>query len=103
VTGFIALSGIAVLNGLVMLTYIKQLMAEGQSRNHAIREGALIRLRPVVMTAGGVAGLRAHGGCDRHGSRTPETDRDRGNRRPYQRHAAHAVRVAGALCAFRAR
>jgi heavy metal efflux system protein len=49
--GFIALSGVAVLNGLVMLTYIKQLMAEGRSRNDAIREGALTRLRPVVMTA----------------------------------------------------
>ena len=34
-----------------MLTYIKQLMAEGRSRNDAIREGALTRLRPVVMTA----------------------------------------------------
>jgi len=49
--GFIALSGVAVLNGLVMLTYIKQLMDEGRSRNDAIREGALTRLRPVVMTA----------------------------------------------------
>ena len=49
--GFIALSGVAVLNGLVMLTYIKQLMAEGRSRNDAIREGALTRLRPVIMTA----------------------------------------------------
>jgi cobalt-zinc-cadmium resistance protein CzcA len=49
--GFIALSGIAVLNGLVMLTYIKQLMAEGRSRIDAIREGALTRLRPVAMTA----------------------------------------------------
>ena len=49
--GFIALSGVAVLNGLVMLTFIKQLMAEGRSRNDAIREGALTRLRPVVMTA----------------------------------------------------
>ena len=49
--GFIALSGIAVLNGLVMLTFIKQLMAKGRSQNDAIREGALTRLRPVVMTA----------------------------------------------------
>jgi hypothetical protein len=49
--GFIALSGIAVLNGLVMLIFIKQLMAEGRSQNDAIREGALTRLRPVVMTA----------------------------------------------------
>ena len=49
--GFIALSGVAVLNGLVMLTYIKQLMAQGHARLAAIREGALTRLRPVVMTA----------------------------------------------------
>src|SRR6266403_1334208 len=49
--GFIALSGIAVLNGLVMLTYIKQLMAQGREKLDAIYEGALTRLRPVVMTA----------------------------------------------------
>jgi cobalt-zinc-cadmium resistance protein CzcA len=49
--GFIALSGIAVLNGLVMLTFIKQLMAQGREKLDAIHEGALIRLRPVVMTA----------------------------------------------------
>jgi cobalt-zinc-cadmium resistance protein CzcA len=49
--GFIALSGIAVLNGLVMLTYIKQLMAQGQEKLDAIYEGALTRLRPVAMTA----------------------------------------------------
>jgi len=49
--GFIALSGIAVLNGLVMLTSIKQLMAAGRLRTDAIREGALMRLRPVAMTA----------------------------------------------------
>jgi cobalt-zinc-cadmium resistance protein CzcA len=49
--GFIALSGIAVLNGLVMLTFIKQLMAQGRDRLEAIHEGALTRLRPVAMTA----------------------------------------------------
>jgi heavy metal efflux system protein len=49
--GFIALSGIAVLNGLVMLTFIKQLMAQGREKVDAIYEGALTRLRPVVMTA----------------------------------------------------
>jgi cobalt-zinc-cadmium resistance protein CzcA len=49
--GFIALSGIAVLNGLVMLTFIKQLMADGRERRTAIYEGALTRLRPVAMTA----------------------------------------------------
>ncbi|MGH1573613.1 efflux RND transporter permease subunit [Methylobacterium sp. P31] len=49
--GFIALSGVAVLNGLVMLTLIKQLVAEGQAMRAAIRAGALTRLRPVAMTA----------------------------------------------------
>jgi cobalt-zinc-cadmium resistance protein CzcA len=49
--GFIALSGIAVLNGLVMLTFIKQLMAQGRDKLSAIYEGALTRLRPVAMTA----------------------------------------------------
>lgn len=49
--GFIALSGVAVLNGLVMLTFIKQLIAEGRSKRDAIYEGALTRLRPVAVTA----------------------------------------------------
>lgn len=49
--GFIALSGIAVLNGLVMLTYINQLIARGINLHEAITEGALTRLRPVLMTA----------------------------------------------------
>jgi cobalt-zinc-cadmium resistance protein CzcA len=49
--GFIALSGVAVLNGVVMLTFIRQLMDEGQPLDDAIREGALARLRPVLMTA----------------------------------------------------
>ncbi len=49
--GFIALSGIAVLNGLVMVTSIQGLMARGMDRAKAAREGAMMRLRPVVMTA----------------------------------------------------
>jgi cobalt-zinc-cadmium resistance protein CzcA len=49
--GFIALSGIAVLNGLVMVTYIQDLMRQGAERTQAAREGALARLRPVAMTA----------------------------------------------------
>lgn len=49
--GFIALSGVAVLNGLVMLTFIKQLMEEGRPKREAILEGAMTRLRPVAMTA----------------------------------------------------
>jgi cobalt-zinc-cadmium resistance protein CzcA len=49
--GFIALSGVAVLNGIVLLTFIKQLQAEGRPLNDAVREGAQARLRPVLMTA----------------------------------------------------
>jgi len=49
--GFIALSGIAVLNGLVMLTSVQDLVRAGRDRATAAREGALARLRPVAMTA----------------------------------------------------
>ena len=49
--GFIALSGVAVLNGLVMISYIRSLREEGVGLDAAIREGALTRLRPVLMTA----------------------------------------------------
>ena len=49
--GFIALSGVAVLNGLVMLTYFNQLREEGRSVGDAVLEGSLARLRPVMMTA----------------------------------------------------
>ncbi|WP_409562225.1 efflux RND transporter permease subunit [Hyphomicrobium sp. MC8b] len=49
--GFIALSGVAVLNGLVMMTSINQLVDEGIERANAIYAGAVTRLRPVVMTA----------------------------------------------------
>jgi len=49
--GFIALSGVAVLNGVVMVSFIRNLIAEGQPLDEAIREGALTRLRPVLMTA----------------------------------------------------
>ncbi len=49
--GFIALSGVAVLNGLVMIAYIRSLREEGMALDSAIRQGALTRLRPVLMTA----------------------------------------------------
>lgn len=49
--GFIALSGIAVLNGLVMVTFIRDLRMSGKPLGEAIVEGALTRLRPVLMTA----------------------------------------------------
>ena len=49
--GFIALFGVAVLNGVVLVTYINQLRTGGYPLVDAIREGATIRLRPVLMTA----------------------------------------------------
>ncbi|MBN2866632.1 MAG: efflux RND transporter permease subunit [Thiotrichales bacterium] len=49
--GFIALLGIAVLNGLVMLTYFNQLLAKGMEMSQVVVEGALRRFRPVLMTA----------------------------------------------------
>ena len=49
--GFIALSGVAVLNGLVMVSFIRSLRENGVALDEAIREGARTRLRPVLMTA----------------------------------------------------
>jgi heavy metal efflux system protein len=49
--GFIALSGVAVLNGLVMVSFIDQLWVEGKEFKQAIMEGCLMRLRPILMTA----------------------------------------------------
>ena len=49
--GFIALFGVAVLNGVVLVSYINQLRAEGLSVAEAVRRGTLLRLRPVLMTA----------------------------------------------------
>lgn len=49
--GFIALSGVAVLNGLVMIAFIRSLRDEGMPLDDAVQQGALTRLRPVLMTA----------------------------------------------------
>ncbi|WP_323120080.1 efflux RND transporter permease subunit [Burkholderia alba] len=49
--GFIALSGVAVLNGLVMISFIRNLREEGRPLAEAVQEGAITRLRPVLMTA----------------------------------------------------
>jgi len=48
---FIALSGVAVLNGVVMLSFIRDLRKQGKALELAIIEGAMVRLRPVLMTA----------------------------------------------------
>ena len=79
---------------------ITQLMRKGCRR--AMRSAR--RVDPLAPRsddrARGIAGIRAHGDCDGHGRRSAKADRDRGDRRAYQRHAAHAVRVAGALTRF---
>ena len=49
--GFIALFGVAVLDGIVMVSYINKLRDEGKSLDQAVREGAEARLRPILMTA----------------------------------------------------
>ncbi|STX81633.1 cobalt/zinc/cadmium efflux RND transporter, permease HelA [Legionella busanensis] len=49
--GFIALSGVAVLNGVVMVSFIRSLIEEGKALHNAIVQGALTRLRPILMTA----------------------------------------------------
>lgn len=49
--GFIALSGVAVLNGLVIISFIQRLRTDGMPVSQAVREGAMKRLRPVLMTA----------------------------------------------------
>jgi heavy metal efflux system protein len=49
--GMIAVFGVAILNGLVLITYVNQLRSRGRTAGQAIREGAAIRLRPVLATA----------------------------------------------------
>ncbi|WCJ59893.1 CusA/CzcA family heavy metal efflux RND transporter [Fontisphaera persica] len=49
--GFVALSGVAILNGLVLVTFIRQQWEQGMTPAQAVREGCLARLRPVLMTA----------------------------------------------------
>jgi len=49
--GFIALFGVAVLNGVVLVSYMNQLRSAGRAIGDAVREGAEVRLRPVLMTA----------------------------------------------------
>ena len=53
--GFIALTGIAVLNGIVLISYFNRLRNEGRTVLEAVVEGAITRLRPVLMTALGAS------------------------------------------------
>jgi cobalt-zinc-cadmium resistance protein CzcA len=101
--GFIALSGVAVLNGLVMLSFIKALIGDGMPKDEAIRHGALTRLRPVVMTAlvaslGFVPMALATGT-----GRSSEATCHRGDRRADQRDVADAAGSAGSVFILRTR
>ena len=49
--GFVAVFGVSMLSGLVMVSTIRQLMGQGRTREQAIEEGALLRVRPILMTA----------------------------------------------------
>lgn len=97
--GFIALSGVAVLNGLVMLSFIKQLITEGMAHRKAIFHGAMTRLRPVAMTsAGGFARIRSDGPGNRYGRGGAASSGYRGHWWADQRDLADASGAAGALC-----
>ena len=102
--GFIALSGVAVLNGLVMLTYIKQLMSEGLPKLEAIYRGAHTRLRPVVMTALVASlGFVPMAVANRHRSRGAKAPGHGCHWRPDQRNPADIAHPAGALRTLRQR
>jgi cobalt-zinc-cadmium resistance protein CzcA len=90
--GFIALSGVAVLNGLVMISFIRSLRQEGHSLDAAIMEGALTRLRPVLMTA--LVGTQ-----HRHRQRGSTAFGNRGDRRHHQFDVINVVGTAGAVSA----
>ena len=99
--GFIALSGVAILNGLVLVTFIQQRLAAEVPLAQAVREGCRVRLRPVLMTAlvaaVGFIPMAVNTGRRRRGSATAGDRRDRWNR---QQHAAHARGPTHALHQF---
>jgi len=94
--GFIALFGVAVLNGVVLISYVNQMRLEGASIADAAFQGAMVRLRPVLMTA-----LVASLGFVPMASRGPKTARNRRNRRPADLHSVDAPRTAGNLSLVR--
>jgi hypothetical protein len=101
--GFIALFGVAVLNGLVLVSYMKQRHDEGLSGSQAAFEGARVRLRPVLMTAlvaslGFVPMAVATGAGAEVQRRGPEAARLGRHRRPRHVHAPHPARVAHGVC-----
>ena len=96
--GFIALSGVAVLNGVVMLSHVRDLQQQGLPVEEAVRQGAERRMRPVLMTALvaslGFVPLALATSAGRRGAAPPG---DSGHRRPDDLDAADVVRAAVAL------
>ena len=96
--GFIALSGVAVLNGLVMISYFNQLREEGKTIRDSVIEGSLTRLASRADDAlRRKPWLRADGDCDRRGRGSAASARDRRHRRHPQLHLPDAGVAAGAL------
>ena len=97
--GFIALFGVAVLNGVVLISYILQMRSEGSTAREAALHGAEIRLRPVLMTALVASlGFVPMALSAWRGRRSAKAARDGGHRRSHHIHLTHLGRVARPLC-----
>ena len=99
--GFLALFGVCVQTGVIMIDYINQLRAAGHPVQDAAVDGAILRLRPILMTTlvatlGLLPAALSHGiGIGSDSSPAPVRDRDRG--RPYGLHADQHLSPADAL------
>ena len=102
--GFIALFGVAVLNGVVMVSFINHLREEGKSVLDAVNEGSMTRLRPVLMTAlGRESRIHPDGSGDKCRCRSSATAGDSRHRRADNIDAADATDIADALRMVRKR
>jgi cobalt-zinc-cadmium resistance protein CzcA len=102
--GFIALFGVAVLNGVVMVSYINRLREDGLSTEAALLDGASLRLRPVLMTAlVAKSGIRSHGSVDQHGSGSAAPARNSCDRRAGHIDDSHTVRASASLSLVQSR
>src|SRR5262249_12132667 len=96
--GFIALSGVSVLNSMVLVTFIRHLQEQGVPLDRAVEEAARTRLRPVLMTALVAKPRgRADGAEHRGWWRGATAGGDRGDRRRAQQHPADAAGAASAV------
>ena len=93
--GFIALFGVAVLNGLVWVSAVEHLRQNGFEPHEAASEAAIVRLRPILMTAlvAGLA-LHSHGPCHHARRRDPATSGHGRHRRPLHFHDADLAGAA---------